>query len=348
MDHDRGGAAADVSLSAEEIERRELQIQMEGCSIRSDACPDTPKRLTVFNDSYIIPFPSDVQERKPQDSKQRARTDYKKQLKAVQKCRSSYPYSVPKNKDVDYRFWNEFHSDYYQSVLFNSKKSKIHHMKYIDWSYLESMGNSDVDDVIAACKRFNLYNLMGFKYDWNREIILQFFATYYCNSETDEIHWLTEGRHYKMDFVTFARLLGFGKDDRGYSDLHDERTLRNNKITFIYENPKSADGFVKGLKSFYYVLNNLFRQTINPKGGSDSNLYAYVKNILARMGRDGDHFSVSRFLWNGIQQAAEDSRKALPYAPFFMFIIERATGYTFIKDGGMEHMSHSGLPGHST
>jgi hypothetical protein len=42
------------------------------------------------------------------------------------------PYTAPKDMGVDYRFWNEFHSDFYLSVLYNAKNSKILKMKYVD------------------------------------------------------------------------------------------------------------------------------------------------------------------------------------------------------------------------
>ena len=29
----------------------------------------------------------------------------------------------------------------------------------------------------------------------------------------------------------------------------------------------------------------------------------------------------------------DDARKGLPYAPYLMFVIERVTGYRFVKDG---------------
>jgi hypothetical protein len=35
-------------------------------------------------------------------------------------------------------------------------------------------------------------DLMGFKYDWNAEIIAQFHATFFYDSYADSIHWMTE------------------------------------------------------------------------------------------------------------------------------------------------------------
>lgn len=48
----------------------------------------------------------------------------------------------------------------------------------------------------------------------------------------------------------------------------------------MYVDPSIVDGHVRGLRPFYYVLNNLFCQTIKPKIGSTSNLYGYARNLL--------------------------------------------------------------------
>ena len=50
----------------------------------------------------------------------------------VEEARENNLFEQPKDLGVDYRFWNEFHSNFYASVIFNSKKSKIVKMQYID------------------------------------------------------------------------------------------------------------------------------------------------------------------------------------------------------------------------
>jgi hypothetical protein len=77
---------------------------------------------------------------------------------------------------------------------------------------------------------------------------------------------MTEGVHYKIDFVTFARLFGFSKEDREADIIHFEAHMNPNKIAATYEYDELADGSTTALKSVYYVLNNMFRETIYPKG----------------------------------------------------------------------------------
>ena len=107
---------------------------------------------------------------------------------------------------------------------------------------------------------------------------------------------MTEGVHYKVDFTTFARLLGFGSGHRYADTIQIENIMKTEDIAFAYERKDLADGKTVGLKSFYYAMNNLFRETINPKGGDSTSLRKYAKNLLARMAPGSDAFSASRFI----------------------------------------------------
>ena len=51
--------------------------------------------------------------------------NYAGKLKMVEEARENNPYEQPKDLKIDFRFWNEFYSNLYSSVIFNSKKSKI-------------------------------------------------------------------------------------------------------------------------------------------------------------------------------------------------------------------------------
>ena len=144
---------------------------------------------------------------------------------------------------------------------------------------------------------------------------------------------MAEGQHYRVDFMIFSRILGFDEEHHGFSYIHDEQRVEVREIAFMYLDTRAIDGKVKGLKSYYYILNNLIRHTINPKDGATSDLNGYVRNVLARFALGGDKFNVPHFMWQEIRVAMDDARKGLPYAPYLMFVIERVTGYRFVKDG---------------
>ena len=108
---------------------------------------------------------------------------------------------------------------------------------------------------------------------------------------------MIEGVHYKVDFTTFGHLLGFASGDRYADSIQTQPVLKPEDIVFAYERRDLADGRTVGLKSFYYAINNLFRETINPKVGDSTSLRKYAKNLLAKMAPDSDAFSISRFIW---------------------------------------------------
>ena len=133
--------------------------------------------------------------------------------------------------------------------------------------------------------------------------------------------------------MTFSRILGFRDEERGFTYINDKARAEICDIVNILIDRRSADGKVSGLKSYYYILNNLIRYTINLKDGAASDLNGYVRNVLARFAPRGDRFNVPRLMWCELRNAMEDGRKGIPYAPYLMFMIERVTGYRFEKDG---------------
>lgn len=67
--------------------------------------------------------------------------------------------------------------------------------------------------MIDKCREFGLRDIMGFKYDRNMEILAQFHCSYYFEPRDNTIHWITEGEHLTIDYVTLCRLLALGTKD---------------------------------------------------------------------------------------------------------------------------------------
>jgi hypothetical protein len=99
----------------------------------------------------------------------------------------------------------------------------------------------------------------------------------------------------------------------------------------MWEDPDKADGRRTGLKSFYYIMNNLIRSTLNLKDNA-TDLNRYITNVLSCF-PDGERFNVPRFMWVELGFAMDDGRRDLPYAPYLMFMIKRVTGLRYPKDG---------------
>ena len=59
--------------------------------------------------------------RRPVDTRPHPVLNYAGKLKMVKEARENNPYEQSKDLKIDYRFWNEFHSNFYAYVNFNSK-----------------------------------------------------------------------------------------------------------------------------------------------------------------------------------------------------------------------------------
>jgi hypothetical protein len=150
---------------------------------------------------------------------------------------------------------------------------------------------------------------------------------------------MTEGVHYKVDFTTFARLFRFSKEGRDAEVIHFGPHMNHNMIASAYEYEDLADGSTTALKSVYYVLNNMFRETIHHKGGSDStSLRRFAPNLLARMLPGAKPFSVSKFIRFSLIEVTKSGKCNLLYAPYIMYMIEMVSRISFKKD--VEHASY--------
>ena len=86
------------------------------------------------------------------------------------------------------------------------------------------------------------------------------------------------------------------------------------------------------LKPYFYVLNNLVRNTIDPKIGDSINLHENAPKILSSFGTGSRRFSCAKLLCNKIVFASMDTHRSLPYSPYIMHIIENVVGYGFYHD----------------
>jgi hypothetical protein len=117
---------------------------------------------------------------------------------------------------------------------------------------------------------------------------------------------MTDGRHYRVDFVTFYRILGFGCEHRNFDRIHNVNRLEPFEVSFMWEEQDLAilDWSRTKLKSLYYIMNNLIRVTINPKDNA-TDLNGYITNVLSKF-LDGERFNVPRFIWVELAYAMDD------------------------------------------
>jgi hypothetical protein len=105
---------------------------------------------------------------------------------------------------------------------------------------------------VVKCKEYGLYDIMGFRYNWNKEILAQFHGSFYFNEFSNTIYWTTQWQKYCIDYMTFSRLLALGSKDETCDAIHFKEKLMPKDVTFMFFNPILAhEGKADNLQPYY-------------------------------------------------------------------------------------------------
>jgi hypothetical protein len=153
--HQEAGSDSDEAKDEDEEDEEEDVDAM-------DEDYDNQGRLKIIPPTYIYPD-------RP------VKYNGARMTKALKKLRDKNPYEEGKSAS-DPRFWAKFQQDYYATMII--KKLKItHKAQYVDWEHMARKGDLIFDEVISNCEKQRVKTLMGFRQDWNKEIIALFYAT---------------------------------------------------------------------------------------------------------------------------------------------------------------------------
>jgi hypothetical protein len=124
-----------------------------------------------------------------------------------------------------------------------------------------------------------------------------------------------------------------GADDKDYPKLHNDGLLEPETLYFMYpKDQRDNVGHMKGLYTYYSVLNRLLRATIAPRDGNPSDISRFMKNLMIALRPRADPFSVGDYIWQEIKYLSEDPKKICSYMSYIMFMIERVFRVKFPKD----------------
>jgi hypothetical protein len=201
---------------------------------------------------------------------------------------------------------------------------------------VEEQHDSIYNQVITACKSHHIKKLMSVHYDWNIEVIAQFYATLFIE-ETENVramHWMMEGEWYHITFDEFATRFSYGQADKDRFRIHIHNPLEENEIKFMYALRQEGNAkTINKIYTFYSVLNRLFRKTICQRDGDPTNISHYAKNLLANLRDGAPLFSVIDYICEEIKGISLNSQKNCDFAPYLMFLIEDVTDRSFSKEG---------------
>jgi hypothetical protein len=93
----------------------------------------------------------------------------------VKRLRKIDPRSQQKGAS-NYRFHTQFQQDLYETVIIVRRRI-VSEAQWVDWSHMAEQQDPIFNQIIAACESLHIKRIMEFHYDWNIEVIAQFYAT---------------------------------------------------------------------------------------------------------------------------------------------------------------------------
>jgi hypothetical protein len=99
----------------------------------------------------------------------------KETIKQVKRLRKIDPRSHQRNSS-DYRFHTQFQQDLYKTVIMERRRI-VSEAQWVDCHHMEEQQDLIYNQVITACENHHIKKLMCVHYDWNIEVIAQFYAT---------------------------------------------------------------------------------------------------------------------------------------------------------------------------
>jgi hypothetical protein len=104
-------------------------------------------------------------------------------------------------------FWSLFHSDWYRSIYLH-KKNHMVETQWVNRDCMASRRHTIFNQIKATCDELELTKIMSFKYASNKEIICQFYVTFYFDVDEQKLMWMTDGQRYEITVRGYAHLLG--------------------------------------------------------------------------------------------------------------------------------------------
>jgi hypothetical protein len=235
------------------------------------------------------------------------------------------------------RFWTLHHVDFYNSVILPKKHQPILLQRYINWEGCEAIGDPEMTQALRACERKKMKSIMTFQYDWNDEVIAQFYSTLWIKPADKEspynypyLNFYIESSWYKMSYRQFAHILGFTDNDISGDKIkiHDfcQPTRDEAKDLHLSESGKYWES--TNMHKYYRYINSLCRMTLIPKGGNQMNILGESKVLLSFMKpSSSESINVFDMIWQEIIHAACFPLKGCLHAPFIMKMIEVVTRF---------------------
>jgi hypothetical protein len=131
------------------------------------------------------------------------------------------------------RFWTFFHQDLHATVLMR-KTNHVVQVQWVNFHYMRKNKDATFVQILEACDFHGITQIMQFRYNWNNEMIVEFYSTLHFDKQKRIFKSITNGRMFDIKLSQFAEMLRmFGPIDNP-KKLHARRVMTNREIHPMY------------------------------------------------------------------------------------------------------------------
>jgi hypothetical protein len=135
------------------------------------------------------------------------------------------------------------------------------------------------NQIKATCDELEMTKMMSFNYDWNKEIIYQFYATLYFDAAAQKLLWMSARQKYEITIRGFAHLLLLEMPPE--ARIHTFGVLKLDEMQFMYAPGAEAHPpKVLNFRPELNTLHRLLRATLAPRIGDSSACPQYERNLI--------------------------------------------------------------------
>jgi hypothetical protein len=91
-------------------------------------------------------------------------------------------YSSAKERGTDEWFWTFFHQDWYHFVLYLKTTPVVKH-QWVHINNMKSKRGMHFKRILEACEFHGITDLLLFRYNWNQEVIAEFYTTLFFDKK---------------------------------------------------------------------------------------------------------------------------------------------------------------------
>jgi hypothetical protein len=211
------------------------------------------------------------------------------------------------------------------------KTSPVVKQQYVDVEYMRRKKDIHFNRIPEACDLHDITDLLQFSYNWNQEIISEFYSTLFYDKKERIFLWMTNGKRFHVKLTQFDQILGLSSQLDIPKKLHSGQVMMPREMTPMYvQDGGLQPPEIEGLLPHFLVLHQMMR-TLAPRIDYSEAIPAYERNLLDALMKPV-RFDVFKYIVDEIWNIATNPLRSCGFAPYIQFMIESVAQEKFYKD----------------